>query len=554
MDITFDYETKHLEHCSPKFSNLFVGCMAGDSKSIRQTGSFENSPEDLTIAHNAKFDMKCRMKDNPSIELGQVYDTQIAFKVLREDLPKEAYKLESLAGIFYDYPNYKKLVDFKDKKENYYDTPDKMETLKLYNRHDLYATQKLREISEPALKRQGMWSLFLMLMDFTKELAYSEMHGIKVDQEELTKQEVLLKEKIDSIEEYFITIADINWNSPAQVVEYFLSCGFKLYKPRGKKNYSVDEKALERLSNESKVAEELLEYRHLQKAHKTYVVGFRNRLYDWTYYPDYNQLGTKTGRLSEKFIQLMPRKETSTFKRFIVSKFDGGLLLEADWSQLEVALNAELTQDPQLLKDVKEGITLPNGEHFDIHNYTRHMLPFLPDRTRAKNVIFNFFYGGHNWTLVNLYGLTDDQATKFLDYANKRYPRVKETHIKKKYLVDTKGYIITEPTGRRRYTSKYTQAYNTDIQGLGSDFNKIMFIEVSKILRDNLLRSHIVAEIHDSLVIDIHPEETDEVIGLVKYAYDHFNDYWTIYFDYKLKLDYKAEFKIGVNLYDTTKI
>lgn len=556
MEITFDYETVGLEHNSPDFQLLFCGWLWEEGDIDQQKGKFDLEMYGPTlIAHNAKYDLKCLLKDGFSLACPtlSVYDTQIAFKILREDLPREAYKLESLAGLFYEYPNYKQLVDFKDKKENYYDSPEKLEQLKLYNRHDLYATRRLRELTEPALRKHGMWNLFLMTMDFVKELSYAEMKGIKVDVPELDKQEVILKEKADAIGEYLKTVADINWDAPAQVGEYFAEQGLKLKKSKKTGKYLCDKEVLKKLALESKIAETILEWRKISKQLGTYTEGFRKLLYNGIYYPDYDLLGTVTLRLSERFIQIMPRPTVSPFKKIIVSKFPGGFLLGVDWSQLEICLNAEECGDPQLIQDILYGIKGKDGVIRDIHNNTLYTFPFLPDRTRAKNANFTPFYGGVGYTLVKKYGFTEEQAADFIEYFFKRYPKVRESHIKKQWEIATKGYV-TAITGYRRHTDSNYEAYNAPIQHMGTTLNKIMFTKCSQRLRKDWFKTHPVGDIHDEVLFDGPPEEKDEAIKVIAEEYSKIKEYFYSYFGYELKLDYKCEMKIGKNLYDTVKI
>ena len=149
------------------------------------------------VAFNAKFDLKVLLSQGIPIEPFDVFDPQVALHLLRPDL--DSFKLEDLANILYDHPNYKGLVNFKD---NEY--ADDISSLKIYNYHDLRFTRQLQKLTEPKLKANGQWPLFLMMMDFVKELSHVEMKGVGVDLGELNRQGSIftIKENTRQIKKY----------------------------------------------------------------------------------------------------------------------------------------------------------------------------------------------------------------------------------------------------------------------------------------------------------------------------------------------------------------
>ena len=549
MEIELDCETIKVDHHSPEFKVLFNGFYNPKDNFLYQ------GPCDVTIAsdelvtfigHNIKFDLKCLLKQGYSLS-DKFYDTQIAVHILREDLDSHGYKLENLAKLLYQYPNYKKMIDFE--REEYWND---IGWLKLYNKHDLIFTKQLKDLTEPRLKQTGKWPLFQMMMEYVKHLTIFEMKGIKIDIEELDRQGAIWTAKRNkTLEELRNYSSKLDWDSDTSksVKEYF----HKYFKVplTEKKNIKLNELVLKDLveNQESKEAELVLILRACTKQIGTYNEGFRSRLYEGYYYPDYSLIATLTGRLSEHFIQVMPRKETSEFKKCIISKFPGGYLLSNDWSRLEALLQAELvwivTGKHKLADDLISG--------YDIHDATLKRFKFLPDRTRAKNANFSTIFGGRGYTLVQDYGFTWPQAKEFVhDLTVIRYPELSELFGIIGARIIGEKYVEHPYTHRGRHTDNYNEGLNAPIQGIGTDYNKIMTIVLSEKLQG--YQSHVCLDCHDDLTIDTHPDEKNEVIHIVKKTYDNFAEHFYRFFGIELKVKYNAEHKIGRNLYDMEKI
>jgi len=546
MDITFDAETIGLRHKHPDFRVLFNGFLGDECLSQDLEYPTLKSYDNL-IGFNLKFDLKCLFQQFPTWDEWpkQLYDTKIAFHLLREDL--NSYSLENLAHVLYQYPNYKYLVDFSNS-----DYVGDIQLLKLYNRHDLYFTKQLKDLTEPVLRKKNKWPLFMMLMDYIKALTTMEMKGVKVDIIELNRQgaiwEVKRNKAAEALRNYGLKV---DFESKALIGTNDLRDFFKREKVKlpktDKGNDCINKNTLKILDHP--VANLLLELRQANKQLGTYNIGFKNELIEDIYYPNYSTTGTVTGRLSEKFIQVMPRPETSEFKKCIVSKFPGGKLLSSDWSRLEALLAAEMfwifTGKHKLADDLVNG--------YDIHDETLQRFKFLPDRTRAKNANFSTIFGGRGYSLVNEYGFTWPQATEFVhDLIVVRYPEMSEFFEMRGKEISQKGYVEHPYTHRGRHTSNYNEGLNAPIQGIGHDFNKIMTITLAHHLEG--FESHVCLDVHDDITVDVCPKEEKEVIDIVKTVYNDFDLYFHNYFDIELKVKYNAEHKIGNNLYSLTKI
>ena len=549
MIVTFDAETWgppgfEFQQKHPEWKNLFIGWYDGKEFLYDVEPLFCWGSADILVGANAKYDLRCLKQQRNCSWEGPIRDVQVQAHLLHEEL--SSYHLEDLAKLYgYSHPNYKKLVNFKAKKEPYYyeDIP----TLTLYNCHDLLAPRHIFDKQVPQIAQRGLQPLVHLMGDFIKELADVETKGLQIDTEFLEeKGEQLREQKAQILQQLPDLTEDFNWDSPAQVGDWLHKQKVNLPKTASGQ-YQTTTSVLEKI--EHPVAKLVVELREANKQLGTYVEGFLATLIDGKYYPDYKLTSTVTGRLSEKFIQVMPRKETSDFKRCVVSKFPGGVLLGVDWSQLEARLMAEmcwfLTGKHQFADDLESGK--------DIHAETLARFPFLPDRTRAKNANFSVIFGGKGYTLCQDYGFTKEQADEFLkDLTVVRYPEFQEYF---KYMEEScwnKGYVTNPYTKRRRHTTNYNQAYNAPIQGLGTDFNKIMLTKCNQALVG--FQSEAIGEVHDEVLFDIYPGELPTAQKVVMSVYENLSGYFYDYFGVELKMKYGFEMKVGKNLFDMVKV
>jgi DNA polymerase-1 len=550
MDIIYDAETAGgFNQHHPDFRSLFFGWMDNTTGQITQDlhahPKFQVS--DIAVGHNEKYDRKCFRQQRGYELLALPFDTKVAFHLIREDL--SSYKLEWLSQLCgYPFPNYKQLIDFDD--PEYVNDSD----IWLYNRHDLCATKRLRDVAAPILHRQGKWRIFQMLMEFLKVLAEVEWKGIQVDEEYLdtfgSEWKAKREEALRSIEAagFHCDPEEKQGYSSKELLAYFKRQKVKLPKTV-KGNPSAAAANLEKIDHP--VAKLILELREANKQYGTYYLGFKKTLVGGRYYPDYDLTATVSGRLGERFIQVMPRANTSGFKKCIRSKWSDGLLFAIDWSQLELRIIADVvaavTGNAELANDLLGGL--------DIHAETLARFPFLPDRTRAKNANFSVFFGGKGWTLCHDYGFTKEQAEEFrYDLLDVRYQSVKAWHLEteKQTIMNGKVRMLT---GRERHTDKFTEGYNGQIQGVGSDFNKIMTIKCYKRLDKEGLETHPIADVHDENIFDTpSKKEFDKARELCLNEYSRLNEYFYEYFGYELKMKYEGEMKVGKNLLEMEKV
>jgi len=450
----------------------------------------------------------------------------------------------------YPFPNWKYLVNFD---EEYWEDLD---TLKWYNRHDLCSTEWIADRVQPWIVKLGLLPLQNLMSDFIGVMTEMEREGMKVDLEAhaafLNGHDEILEAKKKEL----LAFAEIDWQSNLQVGEFYTQQGIQLART-GTERGQVDKKALLKIEHPS--AKVLLDYRSAAKQSQTYGAGFLAVLIDGVYYPDYKLAGSSdgeskapaTGRMSEKFIQIMPRGGTSEFKKCIVSKYPGGELISCDWMQLEIALNAEMafyvTGKRFLLDDLLTGK--------DLHSETLKRFPVIPNRTRAKNVNFSVFFGGKGYTLTHEYGLSPKQAVEIRhDLLDIRYPEMGGYFDSCEREIIRNGVVVCPYTGKRRFTSSFTEAYNDKIQHMGTVFNKIMMIKTWRALESAGFRTRPMLDAHDDITFDAPPEEGREVKTLLKQEYSRIAEYFKEYFGKNLVYPFKADMKSGPNLFEQKKV
>ena len=267
------------------------------------------------------------------------------------------------------------------------------------------------------------------------------------------------------------------------------------------------------------------------------------------------QSTTATGRLSstEPNMQNMPRGGTFPVKKVFVSRWDGGQIMEADFAQLEFRVAAFLSQDEVAIQEVSTG--------FDVHSYTAKVISDAGQkisRQEAKAHTFAPLYGASG------FGRTRAEAAYYAQFTQK-YSGIARWHKELAREVLTTGKV-TIPSGRefafpdvqRRRNGGvtfFTQIKNYPVQSFATaDIVPISMLYIDKLLETNSMQSCVVNTVHDSIVIDIHPDETDRVIKIIKLTNDNlvniFNKRWNIDFNVPLLL----EAKIGPNWLDTKDV
>lgn len=370
-------------------------------------------------------------------------------------------------------------------------------------------------------------------------LADMEYNGVSVDEDYLLKLTISMNNQLAKIERRIYEIAGgvFNINSPRQVGEVlFEKLGLKAKKKRGKTNYSTNAAVLEELAEEYEIAQLILDYRKFAKLKSTYTEALPALIdrKDNRIHTTYNQTVTATGRLSSSNpnLQNIPvRTEEGNKIRnaFVSGNKENGLILSADYSQIELRLLAHITQDKHLLEAFNSGVdvhTLTASKVFDVpvEDVTKEM------RYKSKAVNFGIIYGQSKYGLAKSLGISNADAETFIEKYFATYPRVKAymegtvLEAEEKGFVETifgrKRYLATELSSSNGMIREFAKraAINQPIQGTAADLMKIAMIDFSKKLKENNLKSKMIMQVHDELVVEVVKSELDVVTNLVKEA------------------------------------
>ena len=390
--------------------------------------------------------------------------------------------------------------------------------------------QKLRDTKMDTLFRDIEMPLVFTLFDM-------EQNGIRVEADALKQYGDQLAGKIAELEKEIYEEAGetFNINSPKQLGVVLFE-NMKL--PGGRKTktgYSTAADVLEKLAPEHPVVAKILEYRQYTKLKSTYADGLANYIQDdGRIHGKFNQTITATGRISstEPNLQNIPvRMELGRLIRKVFIPEEGYRFVDADYSQIELRVLAHCSGDEHLIQAYKE--------QSDIHRITASQVFHIPfdevtpqQRRNAKAVNFGIVYGISSFGLSQDLSITRKEAAKYIDDYFATYPGIKTfldhavTHAKEE------GYVVTL-FGRRRpvpelSSSNFMQrsfgervAMNSPIQGAAADIIKIAMIRVNQRMKDQKMKSRLVLQVHDELLIEAYEPELDEVQNILKEEMEH---------------------------------
>lgn len=408
--------------------------------------------------------------------------------------------------------------------------------------YEAYAAFASSEVLEEKLKKEEMWKLFTEIeMPLVFTLFHMEQNGVRVEAEELKNYGEQLGGKIVQLEKEIYELAgeEFNINSPKQLGVVLFE---HLSLPNGKKTktgYSTAADVLDKLAPDYPIVAKILEYRQLAKLKSTYADGLAVFIHedDHRIHGKFNQTVTATGRISstEPNLQNIPaRVELGRLIRKVFVPEEGYVFVDADYSQIELRVLAHCSGDAALIEAYREAK--------DIHRITASQVFHTPfdevtdlQRRNAKAVNFGIVYGISSFGLSQDLSITRKEAAEYIDRYFETYPGIK------KFLDDAvahakeQGYVVTL-FGRRRpvpelSSSNFMQrqfgervAMNSPIQGTAADIMKIAMIAVDKELRMRNMKSRLVLQVHDELLIETWKEEEEEVREILKEGMMHAAD------------------------------
>jgi len=391
-----------------------------------------------------------------------------------------------------------------------------------------YVSRRAAGVLEEKLRQTGMEELMRkMEMPLSLVLYDMEREGVEVRREELKAYGDALVSRIEELEASIHSQAGekFNINSPKQLGEVLFE---RMGLPGGKKTktgYSTAADVLEKLSEDNPIVKDILEYRQLTKLKSTYADGLAVYIgADRRIHTSFNQTITATGRISstEPNLQNIPmRMELGRRIRKVFVPGEGRVFMDADYSQIELRVLAHMSGDEQLIE----------AYHMDqdIHRITAAKVFHTPfeevtdlQRRNAKAVNFGIVYGISSFGLSQDLSISKKEAAEYIEQYFDTYPKVKE-YLDRLVSDAKKNGFITTMFGRRRpipelSSSNFMQrsfgervAMNSPIQGTAADIIKIAMIRVWKALKEQGLKSKLILQVHDELVIETVREEEETV-------------------------------------------
>ncbi len=391
---------------------------------------------------------------------------------------------------------------------------------------------KLKEKLWQIIEEREQKELYNMELKLSSILFDMEKRGFKVDREGLVSFSEFLQSRIIEAESKVFQYAgeEFNVNSSKQLGVILFE---KLNLPHGKKTktgYSTDAEVLEKLIPYHPIINEILIYRQLSKLKSTYAEGLLKVISDdGRIHTTFRQTLTQTGRLSsaEPNLQNIPvRTELGrVFRKFFVAE-EGNVLIDADYSQIELRILAHISEDETLISAFR------NGE--DIHTITASGVFGIPAeavnselRKRAKAINFGIIYGISDFALSNDIGVSVKEARAYINDYFATYPKISEYLEKTVKEAYEKGYVTTL-FGRRRYIPELSApkktikafgeriARNSPIQGTAADIIKKAMIDVSEEFKKENMKSRIILQIHEELIVESPENEKDKAAKILQ--------------------------------------
>lgn len=365
-------------------------------------------------------------------------------------------------------------------------------------------------------------------------LAYFEYQGFNIDKGELNRLDKEFDKNLIQLTDdiYGFTNKKFNINSPKQLGEILFD---ELKLPvikKTKTGYSTNAEVLDKLKEYHPIIEKILEYRTLAKLSSTYIKGFKGMLENNGHkvYSSFNQTVASTGRISssDPNLQNIPiRMEMGKLiRKIFIPTNDKYVLVDADYSQIELRILAHISGDETLIDSFIKGEDIHKRTASEIFNIPLAEVESI-QRSYAKAINFGLIYGKQAYGLSQDLNISRKEAQEYIDMYFGRYPKVERYMENIVIEAKEKGYVTTlygrrrsipEINSRNKVIAKSGErlALNTPIQGSAADIIKIAMVRVYYKLKNKKMKSKLILQVHDELIVDTLIEELEEVKALVK--------------------------------------
>lgn len=532
----FECEDTKESILNKKIKNIFVFCSGIsykiENKYLKELKEIFENKDIKKIGYKMKADYILLKEQD--IELNNLhFDVEVAGYLLDSSIGK--YSLESLAEKYLKI-DLNNLINTNEKKEvqlNLFETTNEQNN-EVEHYLKVYAISELFQNTEKKLIEDNLKKLFDEIeMPIEQVLAEMQFNGMLLSKQELLNYGEVLKTSLTELTNsiYELCGEEFNINSPKQLGKVLFEDLKLTAVKKTKSGYSTDVDTLEKIKWEHPVIEKILEYRQTAKLYSTYVEGLLPYINDKTgrIHSYFHQTVTATGRLSstDPNLQNIPtRFEAGRKLREIFKPQEGYIYIDADYSQIELRVLADASQDENMINAFK------NGE--DIHRQVASQVFNTPfdevtkeQRSHAKAVNFGIVYGMSDYGLSEEIGVSVKTARLYIQNYFEKYPKIKEFEDTLIEKAKKEGFVETK-YGRRRYipeinSSSYMVrqsgiriATNTPIQGTAADIMKIAMINVYNKMKEEKLKAKLLLQIHDELLIEAPLDEKEKVKEILK--------------------------------------
>ena len=485
------------------------------------------------IGQNIKFDLMVLRRLGITIR-GRMYDTMILHYLLD---PESRHNMNALAE---KYLNYKPIeietLIGKGSKQLTMDLVN-VERVKEYAAEDADVTLQLKQALYPMIEQIGLQHLYFEIEEpMIAVLADIEMAGVRIDSEALAVYAVELNRKLAELEAAIRIEAgepNLNINSARQLGEVLFGKMRIAEKPKmtKTKQFCTDEDYLQLFARKHRIVDLILEYRGVKKLLSTYVEALPQLVNRSTgrIHTSFNQAVTATGRLSSTNpnLQNIPVRDDMgrRIRKAFIPSDDDHLLLSADYSQVELRLMAHLSGDESLIAAFEHGEDIHAATAAKLFNKTLDEVT-SEERRRAKTANFGIIYGISAFGLSQRLEIPRKEAKEIIDGYFASYPGVKKYMDNVVEKAKEEGFVSTI-FGRRRYLNDIAShnaiarglaernAVNAPIQGSAADIMKIAMINVHRRFAAEGIRSRVILQVHDELVVDMLRSEQERVTAIV---------------------------------------
>jgi len=492
---------------------------------------FENSNQ-IKISYNLKSKYKILNKLGINLN-GKLFDTSIAHYLLN---PDAKHDIEYLSNVYLGYKfQHLDIFNKKSKKSDFFENIS-LEEQTIFSCERVSNAYKLYEKLALELKSDNIESLFFNVeMPLVKVLSNMELMGISLNKDLLSYESVELEKDLKELETKIFNLSGeiFNMNSPRQLGEVLFE-KLKL-DPKAKKTstgqYATSEEILQKLSSKHEIIQYILQYRQLQKLKSTYVDALPLQMHpsDKRIHTTFSQITTSTGRLSSlnpnlQNIPIRTIRGQQIRAAFVAEK--GKKIISADYSQIELRLIAEISEESNMLEAFDKGMdihvsTAANLFKISIEEVTK------VQRSQAKTVNFGIIYGQSAFALAEQTGLSRSEAKTMIETYYNTYPKLREYMNKQVEKARSLGFVETILGRKRRLRDINSanfvvrghaerNAVNTPIQGSAADVIKLAMINIFKKFEEGNLETKMLLQVHDELVFEAPTDEVDIAKELIK--------------------------------------